>query len=389
MLQHDAPSMFSRVFLSNSGFIESASRRITITDKSPELFTFILDYLRGYNIFPLNEAAIPPRWLPLHKTCDNLRRDASYYGLLRLEAECSKWLKRILYPSEKQAVLRLDFAPFQPDRGNIHNPLTPEMILDCHLADVHLLRKRFLKCGTHTLTYGPIPWKQIFEQIRGAADGDGVIQLDGSALVEIGSVFLKPPRAEETEDERKIDWAKIHVSKEVTKFIQNGIRQNAVSNNITLRFHATDVTCILKFVTQVPPEFSFDVGPFVGRHSFVGYGQLFFCEKIQKEGWMALRAFAQGEGSLCRDPNSILIPLQDSDKTVLEVDEHKLDWATMCEWKRDSEILHFSLGLGESVLKQMRADIALCERLFGKARKVDMGSPPDWNSIVSGLMLFV
>ncbi len=50
MLKHDVPSMFSRVFLSNSRFQETSSREITIPNKSPELFTLILDYLRGYTI---------------------------------------------------------------------------------------------------------------------------------------------------------------------------------------------------------------------------------------------------------------------------------------------------------------------------------------------------
>src|SRR5271170_6459331 len=163
MLQHDSPSMFSRCFLSTESlFHETTSRSITITDKSPDLFPFILDYLRGYTVFPLVESAVLPQWLPLHKTYDNLRRDAAYYGLLRFEMECNKWFKLLLNPADRQAVLNLDFAPFVPgQRISPTHPLTADLVLDCHLADVALLRKRFMKPGGKTLSYGPFPWKQI------------------------------------------------------------------------------------------------------------------------------------------------------------------------------------------------------------------------------------
>ena len=194
MLKYDTPNMFSSVFLSSSRFQETFSGEITITNKSPELFTIIHDYLRGYTVFPLNESAVPPRWLPLEKTYDNLRRDASYYGLLRLEVECNNWLKRQRDPTDKQAVLKLDFSPFATCASTASHPLTTEMMLERHIADVSLLRKRFLKCGAKTLTYGPMPWKQIFEQIKNPSDRDGVLQYDGSAIIEVAAVFLKPPR---------------------------------------------------------------------------------------------------------------------------------------------------------------------------------------------------
>src|SRR5947207_7502877 len=146
MLKHDFPNMFSTAFLTPSGgFAEASSRRLIVIDKSPELFHFILDYLRGYTIFPLLEEAVPPRWLPLRKMYENLRRDASYYGLLHLEADCARWIKRLNNDNHRQSVLKLDFAPFTHSERNssTHHPLCSEMVFDCHLADIQFLRKRF------------------------------------------------------------------------------------------------------------------------------------------------------------------------------------------------------------------------------------------------------
>ena len=315
MLKYDAPSMFSNVFLSNSRFQETFSREITIKNKSPELFTIILDYLRGYTIFPLNESAIPPRWLPLQKTYDNLRRDASYYGLLRLEVECSRWLKRQIDPLDKQAVLKLDFTPFATCPSTTSHPLTAEMMLECHLADVSLLRKRFLKCGAKTLTYGPMPWKQIFEQIKNPSDRDGVLQYDGSAIIEVAAVFLKPPRTAPDDpatiiDDRKTELAKIHVSKPITQLILDGIRPAGMNNFITLRFHGTEVTTFLTFHNEA--------------------GQFIFSDKLQSDGYTILRSLAAAEEPVPQGKETI-IPLNRNDRTVVEVDSHGIGWGKLYE----------------------------------------------------------
>ena len=302
MLRFDAPNMFSNVFLSNSTFYESQSRAITIPDKDPHLFKMIYDYLRGYKTFPLNEAAVEPRWLPLHKTYDNLRRDASYYGFARFEAECSNWLKSQINPNDKQAVLRLGFMPF-PSYGltGASHPLTAEMVLDCHVSNIPLLRKRFLKCGTKNLTYGPMPWKYIFEQIKEPLEGSRVLKPDGSAVIEAPSVFLKPPRAlNENIDPRKMELAKIQLSKRVTQLILDGVRPAGMSSYITLRFHITDITTSVCFEKNS--------------------GQFIFQDKLQSDGYTMLSSLVPKITSLLE------FPCCKTDKTVVRIDNTQLVW---------------------------------------------------------------
>ena len=105
-----------------------------------------------------------------------------------------KWMKRFLGSEDRQAIFFLDFAPFAGKMGG-QLSLLSDMILECHLADVALLRKRYLRSGAKNMTYGPMPWKGIFEQILNPSDRDGVLQTDGSAYVDMAPVFLKPPRA--------------------------------------------------------------------------------------------------------------------------------------------------------------------------------------------------
>lgn len=351
MLKHDAPSMFSSVFLSNSQFQETSSREITIPNKSPELFTLILDYLRGYTIFPLNESAIPPRWLPLQKTYDNLRRDASYYGLLRLEVECTSWLKRQIDPLDRQAVLKLDFTPFATCSTSTSHPLTVEMMLECHLADVSLLRKRFLKFGAKTLTYGPMPWKQIFEQIKNPSDRDGVLQCDGSAIIEVAPVFLKPPRTAPDDpatiiDERKTELAKIHVSKQVTRFILDGIRPAGMNNFITLRFHGTDITTSLTFHNEA--------------------GQFIFSDKLQSDGYATLRSLAAAEEPVLQGKESI-IPLDRNDGTVVEVDSDIIEWGNLYEWSQFRRNPRDPVNEIRRARENLCVKLSLCDKYFGSS----------------------
>jgi hypothetical protein len=352
--------MFSRLFLSNTAtFYESHSRQITITDKSPELFTIILDYLRGYTIFPLNESSIPPKWLPLHKTYDNLRRDASYYGLLRLENECNTWLKKQLNPLDKQAVFKLGFSPF-----TYVTSLLGDMMLECHISDVTLLRRRFLKCGAKNLTYGPMPWKTIFEQIKNPMDRDGVLQSDGSSIIDVPVVFLKPPRTTDEhlvtdDDDRKVEFAKIHVSKSITTLIQDGIRPAGMSNYITLRFHATQVTTNIAFY-----DFNEATGTFV------------FSDKIQSEGYSTLRLY--GEGNI-PPGKGLSISLLGNDKAVLEVDSWPLEWRKIWEWSRLTKQLLSSLldPLEYIKIKEKLSStpFRLCEQYFSGKIDPETKSP--------------
>ena len=335
MLQHDAPSMFSRVFLSNSLFHETTSRTITITDKSPDLFQFILDYLRGYTIFPLVESAVPPKWLPLHKTYDNLRRDAAYYGLLRFEIECNKWFKRLVDPADRQAVLKLDFAPFIPGQRLLaSHPFTAELVLDCHLADFPLLRRRFLKTGSKTLTYGPLPWKQIFEQIRDPCDRDGVLQSDGSSIVEVNSVFLKPPHSNESVlDDRKTEFAKIQLSKAVTQLILDNTKPGGLNSHPTIRFHTIDTTTIVRFLPSDSPSDPPASAP-------IASGQFLFSDKLQSDAYLNLRNIVKAveldtvvtNEKKVLDENSV--PFDADGEIALEVDGAKVNWGTLCQWSR-------------------------------------------------------
>lgn len=364
MLHHDTPNMFSTVFLNSSRFVETAQRRITIRDKSPDLFTFILDYLRGYTIFPLAESSIPARWLPLQKTYENLRRDAAYYGLIHLERECTKWLKQVIHKDARQAVFNLDFAPFssnfQLPTGRPLHPLSAEMILDCHVADICLLRKRFLKPGAKTLTYGPIPWKQIFDRIRGATEKDGIIQMDGSSLVEVGSVFLKPPQSDDVVvDDRKVEFARIHISKEITQLILDGVRPGGMNSYITVRFHATEVTTRIAF--QATPKGTF--AGFPPRTDLpVAHAQLIFNDKLQRDGYLTLLQIPQ-LGVLFHDiRDGTEIRLARESKTVLEVDGNQIEWNSLCSWSKffeDTNTMFASSKLPE---------IAMCERLFGSGK---------------------
>ena len=339
MLHRDSPSMFSLAFLS-SNFRENSSRTIIIPDKSPDLFPFILDYLRGYNIFPLLEPAVPANWLPLSKLYDNLRRDAAYYGLLRLERECSKWYRRVLRPEDRQAVLRLDFAPFTPGvRNSTTHPVTADMVLDVHLADVQLLRKRFLKAGLKPLTYGPFPWKQIFEQIREPSDRDNVFQSDGSSIIELSTVFLKPPRDsdpsfvpdDDLPDDRNFEFAKLHISKPITQLILDNIKPAGLNSNIALRFHATDTTSLIRF--SAPPHFSTTDVPLATT-------QFLFSDKLQSDGYASLLLIARND-ALTVNPEALqdcgvdpMVAMEEDADVALQVDGETLLWRDLCEWSR-------------------------------------------------------
>jgi hypothetical protein len=84
-IQFDSPNHFTNAFL--GGFSEASSRMMRL-DSSPELFAFIVDYLRGYEILPLSPQTIP-RTMDIKSATRNLLRDAEYLGLTRLTAKLS------------------------------------------------------------------------------------------------------------------------------------------------------------------------------------------------------------------------------------------------------------------------------------------------------------
>jgi hypothetical protein len=369
MLKKDSPNLFSTAFLTDTGFVESSSRRLIVVDKSPELFLFILDHLRGYTIFPLQEAAIPPRWLPIQKLYDNLRRDASYYGLLTLEAECARWLKRENNQYYRQSVLKLDFAPFGSnitmEDDTKQHPLCCDMIFYCHLADVQFLRKRYIHAGQKTLTYGPVPWKHVFEQVRSGSIADEIIQIDGTSMIESLPVFLKPFKSADDEiDSRKSENAKIHISKAVTTYILDGIRPAGMNNYLTLRFYVTDSTISLNFNPSRLTTTE-DI-PSIGSADFI------FNDKPQKDGYATLHSIAAQQSEAEYTANTKWpIPIDKESKTVLEVDTVPLDWSLLCQWAKISDSTTTSVPFSR--------DLAIYERLFGPTKSDTKGpkvSPP-------------
>jgi len=338
-----------------------------------------MDYLCGYNIFPLNEASVPPKWLPLSKTYENLKRDANYYGLLGLEAECTKWFKRHTEPEDRQAVFHLDFAPFT-GKGEGPLSLMSEMILECHLADVPLLRKRYIKTGAKNMTYGPISWKNIFDQIRDASDRDGVLQHDGSAYIDVASTFIKPPRQVDDDcDDRKIEYAKIHVSRDITQLIKNTtrLRPMGMSSYLTMRIHATNLTTHLTFGAQC----SFPT-PFQSDRNYFGEGSFVFNNKLQREGYMILRAvaFADVPHATPSKEDEGKFPLNRDDKTVLEIDGKEIDWKLLCDWIDVSRIMSSQPGTAMETLRMNKPDIpsdlefSFCERLFVRGHRPEQKS---------------
>ena len=309
-------------------------------------------------------------WLPLSKTYENLKRDANYYGFLRLEAECTKWMKRHLEPGDKQAILFLDFAPFA---GKMDGSLSllSDMILECHLSDVSLLRKRYLRSGGKNLAYGPMPWKSIFDQIRDPTDRDGVLQLDGSAFVDVAPVFLKPPRAvDDNCDERKMEYAKIHISRDVTQLILAGARPLSMSNHLTIRFHATNVTTHLSFTASDPDRHG--QVEFLKLSKLIGEGAFVFKDKLQREGYMVLRSVAFSENPDLDPPKEDegKFPLDKTEKTVLEVDGKEIEWDCLCEWSQLSYKPLNGDSKSEGIWRATSMFQAY-ERIFGKGRLPD------------------
>jgi hypothetical protein len=371
MLKHDSPNMFSTAFLTLTGFVEASSRRLVIVDKSPDLFYFILDYLRGYTIFPLDESAVLARWLPLTKLYENLRRDASYYGLLGLEAECSRWVKRSNNDSHRLAVLKMDFGPFSHP-SCVPHPLCSEILFECHLSDVQFLRKRFLKAGLKTLTYGPVPWKQIFDQVRAGSIQDGTIQIDGSSIFDAPSMFLKPPRSAEDEmDPRKVENAKIHISKAITNFILNRVRPAGMNSFVTLRFHVTEATLCLAFPLEQHSLSNFSFRQ--GSSSPIGTADLIFTDKQQKEGYNTLHSIIAPESMMeYVEGQRWNIPLDSESGPSLQVDSLEINWSTLCQWAKSPELAF------------TRADLAPCERLFGSRKPFPDSKTPRVRPLTRG-----
>lgn len=282
-------------------------------------------------------------------------------------------MKRYLGAEDRQAVFYLDFATFS-GKMDTQLSLLSEMILDCHLADVPLLRKRYLNSGEKNMTYGPLPWKNIFEQIRCPSDRDGVLQTDGSAFVDVAPVFLKPPRTVDDHcDERKMEYAKIHISRAVTQLILAGSRPLAMSNYLTIRFHATGLTTYLAFTASDPASHSQLTYP--KDDKLIGEGSFVFTDKLQLDGYLILRSVAYSETPeiVPPKPEEGKFPLDRTEKTELEVDGEKIDWETLCEWSQLSFVPPDGGSKAEKT-EENKSDFRsseifrTCERFFCRGR---------------------
>jgi hypothetical protein len=324
MLQFDGPNLFSTVFL--SGFHEQSSRRLVIVDRSPELFPFILDYLRGYAVFPIARDAVPARLLPLSKTYDYIRRDAAYYSLVQLDNEARRWMRHELFPQDAQAVLKLDFAPF---RSSSSSSRFADLHLECNLADTTLLRKRYFddtplihNPSFSILRYGPFPWKNLMDTLRQAHQNDplNVIQPDGSAFIDAPPVFIKPPRSASLETtHRNYECARIFIPAPLTTHLLDPTtRPMSLTNTPTLRIHATNVT--MQFIFSIPP-----------RASFI------FHEREAAEGLATLLRMTHHQNSKRKWEMPRDFPIDVPTGFRMDVDDGLVRWADIVQWAHRSE----------------------------------------------------
>src|SRR5271169_921240 len=91
-----------------------------------------------------------------------------------------------------------------------------------------------------------------------------------------------------------------------------------MSNYITLRFHATQVTTNIVF------------------HDAEAIGTFVFSDKIQSEGYSTLRLYGEG---IIPPGKGLSISLLENDETVLEVDSHRVEWRRTWEWSRRTKEL--------------------------------------------------
>jgi hypothetical protein len=82
-LQSESLNYFATFFLGDFAESKNGVKELVI-EKEPLLFKLIQAHLRGYEILPLADAAIP-MYMTKEVTLINLFRESQYYGLQRLE----------------------------------------------------------------------------------------------------------------------------------------------------------------------------------------------------------------------------------------------------------------------------------------------------------------
>ncbi|KZV79769.1 hypothetical protein EXIGLDRAFT_846226 [Exidia glandulosa HHB12029] len=98
----DSPNYFTELFLGDAREAQTQSVELS---RSPELFRFIVDYMSGYAVLPLNQAMLPPTMTP-DLARANLLRDAEIYKLRGLV----KLLRAADVQAETPAVPRMSLS---------------------------------------------------------------------------------------------------------------------------------------------------------------------------------------------------------------------------------------------------------------------------------------
>ncbi|KZV82403.1 hypothetical protein EXIGLDRAFT_843787 [Exidia glandulosa HHB12029] len=98
----DSPNYFTELFLGDAPEAQTQSVELS---RSPELFRFIVDYMSGYAVLPLNQAMLPPTMTP-DLARANLLRDAEIYKLRGLV----KLLRAADVQAETPAVPRMSLS---------------------------------------------------------------------------------------------------------------------------------------------------------------------------------------------------------------------------------------------------------------------------------------
>jgi hypothetical protein len=101
-IQFDSPNYFTSCFLGD--FKESKEGKQTVSiQRHPVLFELIVDYLTGYDIFPLPQSSLIPTMSPL-ALLKNLKKDALFYGLDGLCEQVDEQVEQINEKLQAQEV---------------------------------------------------------------------------------------------------------------------------------------------------------------------------------------------------------------------------------------------------------------------------------------------
>ncbi|KAH8915765.1 hypothetical protein BT69DRAFT_1340928 [Atractiella rhizophila] len=113
-IMFDSPNFFTRAFF---GEFEEANSRSVRIDAHPQLFKIVIDYLSGYDVFPIADTAIPST-MSKDTALKNLMKDAAFLDLDRftqlLQEEVGKLQAANSSILSKPHVLALAGSPRSP-----------------------------------------------------------------------------------------------------------------------------------------------------------------------------------------------------------------------------------------------------------------------------------